>query len=72
MSLEIERKFLVKNCAFLEESFEKKHLVQGFLNSDKNRTVRVRIDGLKSFLTVKGPVKRFRNHTLLSGKKKSP
>ena len=33
---------------------EKKHLVQGFLNSDKNRNVRVRIDGLKSFLTVKG------------------
>ena len=54
MPLEIERKFLVKNCAFLEESFKKKHLVQGFLNSDKNRTVRIRIDGLKSFLTVKG------------------
>ena len=54
MPLEIERKFLVKNCAFLEESYEKKHLVQGFLNSDKNRTVRIRIDGLKSFLTVKG------------------
>ena len=54
MPFEIERKFLVKNCAFLEESFEKKHLVQGFLNSDKNRTIRVRIDGLKSFLTIKG------------------
>ena len=54
MSLEIERKFLVKNLDFKTESFEKKYIKQGYLNADKNRTVRVRVSNTKAFLTIKG------------------
>lgn len=54
MSIEIERKFLVKNDAFKKESFQKKYMKQGYLNSDKNRTVRVRIADKKAFITIKG------------------
>jgi len=54
MNLEIERKFLVKNDSFKRKAFKKKHIKQGFLNSDKERTVRVRIIDDKAFLTVKG------------------
>ena len=54
MNLEIERKFLVKNDSFKEIAFKKKHIKQGFLNSDKERTVRVRIIEDKAFLTIKG------------------
>jgi adenylate cyclase len=54
MSLEIERKFLIKNLDFKTESFEKKYLKQGYLNTDKNRTVRIRIADEKAFITIKG------------------
>ncbi|MHB0755974.1 CYTH domain-containing protein [Polaribacter sp. M15] len=54
MSLEIERKFLVINDDFKSEAYQKKIIKQGYLNSDKNRTVRVRISDDKAFLTIKG------------------
>ena len=54
MSVEIERKFLVKNDDFKNESYAKKHIKQGYLNSDKNRTVRIRIANDKAFMTIKG------------------
>ena len=54
MSLEIERKFLVKNDDFKSESYAQKSIKQGYLNSDKNRTVRVRIADEKAFMTIKG------------------
>jgi adenylate cyclase len=54
MSLEIERKFLVENEEFKTEAYQKKLLKQGYLNSDKNRTVRVRIADDKGFITIKG------------------
>ena len=54
MSLEIERKFLVKNDAFKKVSFQQKIIKQGYLNSDKNRTVRIRISYHQGFITVKG------------------
>ncbi|MDC1465051.1 CYTH domain-containing protein [Polaribacter sp.] len=54
MSLEIERKFLVKNLDFKLESFEKKYIKQGYLNTDKNRTVRIRVSNTKAFITIKG------------------
>lgn len=50
MSLEIERKFLVKNEDFKKVFYQKKQLKQGYLNSDKNRTVRVRISNDSAFL----------------------
>ena len=54
MSLEIERKFLVFNSEYKTLSFQKKYIKQGFLNSDKNRVVRIRIIDEKAFITVKG------------------
>ncbi len=52
MALEIERKFLVKEGARRNEKGTKYR--QGYLNSDKERTVRVRIIDDKGYLTVKG------------------
>ena len=52
--IEIERKFLVKSQAFKDEAFNKTHIKQGFLSTDKERTVRVRLKGEKGFLTIKG------------------
>ena len=54
MALEIERKFLVKNSSFKQESFAKKTIKQGYLNSNKERTVRVRIIDEIGLLTIKG------------------
>lgn len=52
--VEIERKYLVTNCDFIMESKENFRIVQGYLNSNQERTVRVRIKGGKGFLTIKG------------------
>jgi adenylate cyclase len=54
MSIEIERKFLVKSLDFKKESFKKKYIKQGYLNSNKKRTVRVRISDDTAFITIKG------------------
>ncbi|CAL2089591.1 CYTH domain-containing protein [Tenacibaculum sp. 190524A05c] len=54
MSIEIERKFLVKDNSFKEEAYQRNYIKQGFLNSDKERVVRVRIKDEKGYLTVKG------------------
>ncbi|NYJ26248.1 CYTH domain-containing protein [Allomuricauda sp. ARW1Y1] len=53
--LEIERKFLVTGDGFKQQATSQTRIVQGFLNTDPERTVRVRIKGDKGFLTVKGP-----------------
>ena len=52
--IEIERKFLVTSEAFKTEALKQMHIKQGFLNTDKERTVRVRLKGNKGFLTIKG------------------
>ncbi|PCI11829.1 MAG: adenylate cyclase [Flavobacteriaceae bacterium] len=54
MPIEIERKFLVKNNSFKSESFKTLTIKQGFLNSDKNRVVRVRTLDDTGFITIKG------------------
>ena len=51
---EIERKFLVTSEAFKNEAFKRTRIVQGFLNTNPFRTVRVRIQGENGFITVKG------------------
>ena len=51
---EIERKFLVTNTDFISESNSNNRIVQGYLNSDPSRTVRVRIKVEQGFLTIKG------------------
>ena len=53
MALEIELKFLVKNNAWKEQA-KGVHYRQGYLNTDKSRTVRVRTINNKAFLTIKG------------------
>lgn len=52
--IEIERKFLVTSLAFIAESFTQHHIAQGYLNSNPERTVRIRIKGNKGFVTIKG------------------
>ena len=52
--IEIERKFLVSGNAFIALAAAKNRIVQGYLNSDSERTVRIRIKGKKGFLTIKG------------------
>lgn len=52
MALEIERKFLVKDGAWRNEQGTKYR--QGYLNTDEERTVRVRTMDDKGYLTVKG------------------
>ena len=52
--LEIEKKFLVLSNDFIKEAFTQNRIVQGYLNSNPERTVRIRIKGNKGFLTIKG------------------
>lgn len=51
---EIERKFLVKNKDYKAQASSQKRIVQGFLNTHPERTVRVRIKETQGFLTIKG------------------
>jgi adenylate cyclase len=52
MAIEIERKFLVAGSAWRQAAGAR--LSQGYLNRDKERTVRVRLAGAQAFLTIKG------------------
>lgn len=52
MGTEIERKFLVVGVAW--KSAKASRICQGYLNRDPRRTVRIRVDGYKAWITVKG------------------
>ncbi|HCQ12252.1 CYTH domain-containing protein [Flavobacterium sp.] len=52
--IEIERKYLVTSLAFKNEYYTKNEIAQGYLSSNPERTVRVRIKGNKGYLTIKG------------------
>lgn len=52
--LEIERKFLVISEEFKQNSISETRIVQAYLNSHPERSVRVRIKGEKGVLTIKG------------------
>lgn len=52
--IEIERKFLTTSDAFKAVAFKQTNIVQGYLSTVPERTVRVRIKGEKGFLTIKG------------------
>ncbi|MBR6250215.1 MAG: CYTH domain-containing protein [Bacteroidales bacterium] len=52
-NIEIERKFLV-NGDFMPYVSKSIHIMQGYLNSDPKRTVRVRLKDDKGFITIKG------------------
>ncbi|TRX37549.1 CYTH domain-containing protein [Flavobacterium restrictum] len=52
--IEIERKFLVTSTAFMDQAFVNNRIVQGYISTDPDRTVRIRIKGEKGFITIKG------------------
>ena len=52
--IEIERKFLISSNTFKTEAKRSFRIKQGFLNTDPERTVRVRLKDDEGFLTVKG------------------
>lgn len=54
MALEIERKFLVTSDAYKKESVKQTQIIQGYLSSAPERSVRVRIKGNKGYITIKG------------------
>ena len=53
MGKEIERKFLVKDDSYKTMAESHRHISQGYLSTDPDRTVRVRTDGNEAWLTVK-------------------
>lgn len=52
--IEIERKYLVTSLDFKNDYFAKNEIAQGYLSSNPERTVRIRIKGTKGYLTIKG------------------
>ena len=52
MPVEIERKFLVRGNDWRTDQGVR--IIQGYLNRDEERTVRVRMAGERAFLTIKG------------------
>lgn len=54
MAFEIEYKYLVKNDNYKGLASSRTRILQGYLNREPERTVRVRIKGERGFLTVKG------------------
>ena len=63
MSFEIERKFLVKtdlwNNSLAKHSYR---IIQGYIQKDKEKVIRIRIRGEEAFLTIKSKtegIKRF-------------
>ena len=54
MHKEIERKFLVVSEAYQKEAIQKTNIIQAFLSKDPERTVRIRINEDKGWITVKG------------------
>lgn len=54
MAKEIERKFLVGDESYKELANGKIEIRQGYLSTDPEATVRVRVAGDRAFLTIKG------------------
>jgi len=53
MPLEIERKFLV-NGDFRNAATTSVNIIQGYLSSEKGKTIRVRLTDNEAYLTIKG------------------
>jgi adenylate cyclase len=55
MGIEIERKFLVKKDKWAQVvKTERSHFRQGYIISDPQKTIRVRLTDTEGFLTIKG------------------
>jgi CYTH domain-containing protein len=55
MAQEIERKFLVLDSSYKHEALSSSHIRQGYICSERGRTVRIRIRDTKAYITIKGP-----------------
>jgi adenylate cyclase len=55
LGVEIERKFLVQSEAWRAEAGPGERFRQGYLVNGKARSVRVRREGERAFITIKGP-----------------
>ena len=53
--MEIERKFLVRDDSYRRLARSSSRIKQGYICSDRGRTVRVRLRDNQAFLTIKGP-----------------
>ncbi|TAN45787.1 MAG: CYTH domain-containing protein [Nitrospirae bacterium] len=54
MHKEIERKFLVKDGSWRTAAGSGTTYLQGYISVDEDRTVRVRTDGTRGYITLKG------------------
>ena len=54
MAIEIEHKYHVNDTAFKQYTLQSKHIFQGYLSKDKERTVRIRVSDNDAFITIKG------------------
>ena len=54
MSIEIERKYLVRDTSYRTMANSSAHIAQGYISQDPERTVRVRIKNEKGYITIKG------------------
>ena len=52
---EIERKFLVLDDSYKSLSYAHSHIMQGYICSERGRTVRIRIRDSRAYITIKGP-----------------
>ena len=55
LHVEIERKFLVTDSSYKDLSYAAHRIRQGYLCSDRGRTVRIRVRDEEAFITIKGP-----------------
>ena len=53
--IEIERKFLVRGDGYKQQAFGSSHIRQGYICSERGRTVRIRIRDERAYITIKGP-----------------
>ena len=53
--LEIERKFLVRDDSYKSLAYGSSHIRQGYICSERGRTVRIRIRDDRAYITIKGP-----------------
>lgn len=52
--IEIERKFLITSNSYREHASSKAVLTQGYLSSNPERTVRIRLSDQTGYITIKG------------------
>ena len=54
MPFEIEKKFLVSDNTYKQQAQTQARIIQGYLSTDPERTVRIRIKEERGYLTIKG------------------